>query len=55
LLSQFAKKKKLLHERRSKLVDGLSVNGQRHNKCRMLLVIYEMRLMMKGRNDMLER
>jgi hypothetical protein len=45
----------LLLERRSKPVDGLSVNERRLNKRRMLLVIYQMRLMKKGRNDTLER
>jgi hypothetical protein len=55
LQPQSAKKKKLLLERRSKPVDPMNVNEQRHNKHRMLLVIYQMRLTMKGRNDILER
>jgi hypothetical protein len=46
--------KKLQLERRSKPVAALSVNGRRLNKHRMLLVIYQMRLM-KGRNGTLER
>ena len=55
MLFQFVKKKKKLLKRRSKSINTLSVNRQRHNKHRTLLVIYQMRLMMKGRNDTLEQ
>jgi hypothetical protein len=49
------KEKKQQLERRSNSVCALSMNGRRLNKHRMPLVIYRMRLMMKGRNGILER
>ena len=55
LLSQFKKKKKQLLERKSKPVNALNVNGRGHNNYGILLVIYQMRLKVKGRNNMLDR
>jgi hypothetical protein len=48
-------KKKPLLEKRSNSVNGPSVNVQKLNKLKMLLVTYQMRMMMKGRNDTLEQ
>ena len=53
--SQFVKKKKPLLKRRRKLVDAQNVSGQRLNKHRMPLEIYQMRLMEIEMNDLRER